>query len=253
MDDFLTERKERNPLRKKELEGQPTNKEWVEQEKKNLPKQEHQRLEAEYLRPKVEDQKLIFNERGIKVYSDKYCTETFEKGSYNEKMLRNIIKKLFYFNKDIIPNRKPKIVITNTKENPATKNAHWGGSPPGAYYNRIIYLDQYHVDDYDVLLHEYAHFLTGRIPRQVEPLLQKEYRKMLQEMFGPYTKRKNLEGSKYDKVREDVAKKMGLPTEYSAANFDEWFAELITHWKNMPNNKQTYRFKQILKKVLNRI
>ena len=32
-------------------------------------------------------------------------------------------------------------------------------------------------------------------------------------------------------------------------NFDEFFAEIITHWKKMPNNVNTYRFKQAVKKV----
>jgi hypothetical protein len=76
---------------------------------------------------------------------------------------------------------------------------------------------------------------------------------MLDEFFERKTRRKNLEGKRNEKLRSQLAKKMGLPSDYAATNFDEWFAELITHWKKLPKDRASYRFKQILKKVITRL
>ena len=273
------ERRMRNPLRKKELEGQPTNKEWIDQEKENLPDEEKEKLrrmkkfkveperieafrqgkikeyqkklESEYFKHKPEKPELILVRYGIKIFKDRYVTEDFSKGSYNYRMINNLINKLVLSYKDILPNRKPNFYITNTNENPETKGINIVGgkeSPPGLAFGKIIY-----VDDFEILLHEYAHFLTFRIPKQIRPMLREEYKKMLNEYFGKNTRRESLEGRRNEKHRMAMAKKLGLPSDYATANFDEWFAELITHWKNMPNDKNTYRFKQILKKILMRI
>jgi len=75
----------------------------------------------------------------------------------------------------------------------------------------------------------------------------------LDDFFERKTRRKNLEGRRNEKLRKQVAQKMGLPSDYAATNFDEWFAELISNWKNLPDNKISYKFKQILKKVITRL
>ena len=279
------ERRERNRLRKQELkdEGVPDYKDWIDQEKENLPpkelnkiqkmeklkvpselidkfknakKAEHEkRLKFDYLRTKIEG-KLLFVEHGIKVYIDEYVDQDFSEKSLNCRTLKRIIGMLVVEYRDLIPNKKPKIVVTNTKKNPKLKGVNIiGGNTTleGAYRNRIIYLNQFSVDDIQLLLHEYAHFLSDKISKQAEPFLRDEYKKMLDAFFERKTRRKNLEGKKNEKLRELVAKKMGLPSDYAATNFDEWFAELISHWKNLPNNPISYRFKQILKKVITRL
>jgi hypothetical protein len=279
------ERRERNRLRKQELQdaGVPNYKDWVEQEKENLPpeqadkikkmeelkvpselinkfqnakKAEYEKsLKSDYFRKKVEGN-LLFNLSGIKVYVDQYVDQDFSENSLNYRTLKSIIKTLVIDYKDLIPNRKPKIVVTNTKLHPSLKNVNIVGgidSPPGAYQDRIIYLDQFHVDNINILIHEYAHFLSDRMSKQVEPFLRNEYKKMLDEFFERKTRRKNLEGKRNEKLREQLAKKMGLPSDYAATNFDEWFAELITHWKKLLKDRASYRFKQILKKVITRL
>lgn len=279
------ERRERNRLRKQELkdEGVPDYKDWIDQEKENLPpkelnkiqkmeklkvpselidkfknakKAEHEkRLKFDYLRTKIEG-KLLFVEHGIKVYIDEYVDQDFSEKSLNCRTLKRIIGMLVVEYRDLIPNKKPKIVVTNTKKNPKLKGVNIiGGNTTleGAYRNRIIYLNQFSVDNIETLLHEYAHFLSDKISKQAEPFLRDEYKKMLDAFFERKTRRKNLEGKKNEKLRELVAKKMGLPSDYAATNFDEWFAELISHWKNLPNNPISYRFKQILKKVITRL
>lgn len=216
-------------------------------------------LENSYLRTKIETPTLILNKFGIKVYTDQYVTKNFKKGYYHNKVDK-LLMKLVQDYKDVLPNRKPKIVITDTGKNPISKDAAIlgnGETPPGVYYNRLIYIDQKWVNNFKIFIHEYAHFLSDRISKQTEPILLREYRNMLNEYFlsiqKSKTKRKNLEGLNNEVHRMQMAAKLGLPTDYSSTNFDEWFAELIANWKNMPNNKHTYRFKQILKKILVRI
>ena len=55
------------------------------------------------------------------------------------------------------------------------------------------------------------------------------------------------------KERMEIAKKLGLPSEYAFNNFDEFFAEIIANWKEFSKNSSpiTYRFKQAVKSVLN--
>ena len=286
MDSFeiFFEKRARNPLRKRELKNNLSYKDWIESEKENLPDEEKEKiermkefkveperietfrqakieeyrkkLENDYLRTKVQKPKLIFVKYGIKVFQDKYVSEDFSSGSLNNRILQSIVNKVIVQYKDIIPNRKPKIVITNTDKNPVTKGVNIIGgkkSPPGVYHDRLIYLYQYHADNIKILVHEYAHFLADRIPKQIEPLIKEEYKKMLQEYFGKKTRRQKLEGKKNEHHRIAMANRLGLPSDYSTANYDEWFAELITYWKNLPNDRNGYRFKQVLKKVINRL
>ena len=280
------ERRERNPLRKRELEAQGvgTNYDYVQKEKKKLPKErqsqirkmkklgvEPERIETfkqakiaerekelkgQYFRTKIIKPELLFSKFGINVYKDGYAAEDIAPGSYRYKMINYLVKQLVTEFKDVLPNRKPRIVITDTEANPATSTASVTGSkqsPAGAYYDRLIYLDQNYVDDYDILVHEYAHYVADRIPKQTEPMLKAEYKKMLDEYFEKTTKRKALEGSRNEKHRVEMAKRLGLPSDYAAANYDEWFAEIMMHWKSLPNTKESYRFKTAVKKVLTRI
>jgi hypothetical protein len=282
------ERKIRNPLRKKELGGRYDNKKWVEQEKKNLPDSEKEKIQRMieygveperievfkqakekehadnlkrlYLRDKIEDPKILFVKYGIKVFVDKYSNIDISKNSkeYN-KLLRNVTKLIIDY-KDVIPNRKPRIVVTNISKNPLIKNTtgfNKDVSFAGVYNDRIIYLDDTNIDDFDTLIHEYAHFLEDRVPPEFKKYLITEYQKILDEYFtkieGIKTKRQSLEKPSNIGFRKKFAKSMGLPSDYAAVNHREWFAEMITHWKKMPNNPVTYRLKKIIKTFLNRV
>jgi hypothetical protein len=288
MESFSTffERRERNPLRKKELEGLPNNKQWVEDEKSKLPrkdvskirkmeklgveperiqtwkdykiKEREKELRELYLRNKIENATLILDIFGIKVYTDHYATYDFTEGSVNLRSVENTVKKIVLDYKDIIPNRKPTFIITDSSKNPRTKGVNVTGSgddPAGVYWKRLIYIDQEYSDKYKIYAHEYAHFLENRVSRQMSKYLQEEYKNMLDGFFRSIKQRKreNLEGAENEKYRKAIAKKLGLPTDYSSTNHSEWFAELIAHWKNIPNNKATYRFKQVMKKIINRL
>lgn len=279
------EKRIRNPLRKKEVgETHYNYKEWVEEKSLELPPEEQakidrmieagvpeekieyfrngkiqenkRRLEREYLRTKIEGPILLFDVFGIKVFQDRYCQQDFSEKTQRGKILKMTVKRLVIYNKDILPIRKFKLVITDTEHNPVSSGVNiLGGksSPTGLYINRLIFIDQNHYNDFNVLLHEYAHFISFNSKSDIRKLLDFEYKKLLDEYFEKSTKRKKLHGVKNKKHREGMAKKLGLPSDYAASDYDEWFAELITHWKNLPNDPVGYRFKKILKNVLQRI
>lgn len=290
MESFATffERRERNPLRKKELEPLGyDNKAYadfhVKEFEDNLPQnikdtvgllkirdpqaakefldKKKQEIASSHLRSKITpDYKKIMTKFGIQVFADPSVTEDVSPGTYAYKMIDYSIRHLVNDYRDILPNRKPRIVISDMKKNKHATGSHKTGEiavAPGLYRDRLIYLDQYSLDNPDLLVHEYAHFVADRTPTQTEKILQHEYIKMLDTYFeaetGKPTRRKALEGLRNNKMRELVAKKLGLPTVYSATNFDEWFAEIISHWKRMPNNAHNYRFKKAMKSVLTRL
>jgi hypothetical protein len=286
---FITffEKRMRNPLRKKQLEdeGRMSNPDYIKSVENELPKEElkkiekmekagvepdrieafkkgkleiHQKqLNQDYLRTKMDKKHIpIMNKFGIQIFKDSLANGDFSENSYNYRMLNFSLQHLVKDYKDILPNRKPKIIITDLKKNPLSKKSDVQGNSSdtaGLYYDRLIYLDHYQLDNPDLLVHEYAHFVADRIPNQYEPLIRKEYNKMLQSYFERRTSRKNLEGAKNEQHRAAMAQKLGLPSEYSTTNFDEFFAELIMSWKGLPNNTHTYRLKTMLKKVLTRL
>ena len=156
------------------------------------------------------------------------------------------------FAKGVIPtSRKAKIVIRDINE---PDKEEW----LGYYLDRIIYIDHAHIGNPNTILHEYAHFLAELVSTQTDAVLRAEYKKLLDNYFRRLKKKKrdNLEDSEDENLagmRERVASALGLPSPYSATNHDELFASLIEHWKEIPNTKETYRFKQIAKKVISRL
>lgn len=291
MDSFniYFEKRTRNPLRKKELEdsGHINNKEWVEQEiekftpeekkelrnlsrrkyttpedvssfKQQLALKRRKELEGEYLKGKKRDAlKLVKRYRNVKIYADQYVTNLKESKVH---MFRTLWL-LFSRYKDILPTRGFDLIITNSETNPDfAKMEHLGDKnsvAAGYYRDNQIFIDEKNVRNVDLLMHEYAHLLADRVSKQVEPILKKEYENMINSYFteleGRKTRRRNLQGARNKVNRQEVAKRFNFPDPYAATNFDEWFAVLIENWKDMPNNKHTYKFKSILKKVLNRL
>lgn len=156
--------------------------------------------------------------------------------------------------KGVLPIRRPKFVIGEITE-PVGPNKI---DAAGYYFNRVIYIDDFKVGDVDLFVHEYAHYIADLIPTQTEPMLIREYENMLDKYFRSIKKsrRNSVDDTptkSNEKQRMAIAKKLGFPSQYGLSNFDEFFAEIITHWKKMPNNVNTYRFKQIVKQVITRL
>lgn len=282
--ELFYERRERNPLRKQELaqlnyDNKAYADDIIREWERNIPQRikdtynillkrdpkkaeeylmgERQKEYQSHLKTKIgqDDYKLIFDKHGVKFYLDKKDLDKM-----NSQLISSINHSLRTFVdtiKDILPLRKPKIVIGDNRRNNKTNINKTGVTqvPAAYYYDGIIYIDIDHVDDPDLLVHEYAHLLADRISSQSKQLLQKGYSNMIDNFFKGVKKKKQdkLEGLDNDKWRKAVAKKLGLPSPYAFTNADEWFAEIITHWKKIPNNVVTYKFKQAVKSILTRL
>ena len=163
--------------------------------------------------------------------------------------------------KDLLPFRKPKIVIADlTDHNISYRKT---GTTPAYYSQGIIYIDEFKIHSVDLFVHEYAHYLVDRVSKQTEPILIKAYDDMLKEYYRR-TKRKKIDlkdrrsdSKKTMEIklseRKIIARYLGFPSEYGLNDFHEFFAEVITNWKKMPNNSATYVFKKLVKQVISRL
>ena len=202
---------------------------------------------------------------GFDVYFDKQLNFTDNPAEFYrfKRMARGTIATAVNsYLKGIVPIRKPKIVIsdlTSEEEVAYRKNA----SVPAYYQSGVVYLDEYQIHNVYKFVHEYAHYLADRVSSRTEPVLKKAYNDMLDSYYKEVNKKKmNLAdkrthtdktANKKLKERMEIAKKLGLPSEYAFNNFDEFFAEIIANWKEFSKNPSpiTYRFKQAVKSVLN--
>lgn len=205
----------------------------------------------------------IYEAVGITVYTDEYITEDFSKNSLNYRMVVNSVRVLQNYVRDILPLKKVSIVITNLKTNPqANYQKTTSLDISGLYYDRVIYIDQFSVDDPDIFIHEYAHFVEDSVSSDNKVQLLKSYKNLL-DIF--YKKRKikrlklqptdpsNPEDVRItDANRLKISKILGFP-EYGLTNAEEFFAVVIENWKKLPNNKYGYRFKQLVKNILTRL
>jgi len=290
--DIFFEKREKNPLRKQELKDAKTlskksvfkreltkklNQPKVQDTFKllklrdpkladNFLKQTEEKIKSRILKPTVSKKDYIkflikgddkLKQQGIEINIKK--DEQFLNTPSRIKVINQLNVTIPAFLKmvyGILPLKRPKVVITNIK------NENISYDPKDtvpAYYSRgVIYLDYHYTDRPEVLLHEYAHFIADLIPKQSYPMLLKAYTDMLDEYYRRIKKRKSyrLQDSKkenYKLEREKIARLMKWPSQYSASNPDEFFAEIITNWKNVPNNVATYKFKSIVKQVITRV
>lgn len=218
--------------------------------------------EAEYakiLRSTVKSKKydLFFRSGPLKFYIDK--NDPILNTPSRIRLLRDLKSSVKIFEqsiKGVVPMKSPRFILRDLTKDPMA----YGASPsnkndlaPAYYRDRIIYLDFESVEDPDYITHEYAHYIADLIPKQTEPILKREYENMLDNFFSDGKRRRSLQGARNNATRKRIAEMLGLPSAYSVTNFDEWFAEIITYWKKIPNNTQTYKFKQAVKKVITRL
>ena len=282
--DIFFEKREKNPLRKQELKDLKTlskqsvfkrelskklKQQKVQDTYKLLKlrnpesadrflKQTEEKLRERILKPTVSKKNYIkFVIQGIEINIKK--DEKFLNTPSRIKVINQLEKTVPEFLKrvyGILPLRRPKIVVTDIKDEDISYNQK---DIAPAYYSRgVIYLDKDYTNRPDFLLHEYAHFIADLIPKQSYPILLKAYVDMLDEYYRRIKKKKTyrLQDSKredYKLQREKIAKLMKWPSAYSVSNPDEFFAEIITNWKNVPNNVATYKFKNAVKQVITRL
>jgi hypothetical protein len=214
--------------------------------------------------------KKIYEYQGVQVFLDEENVENtdYTPGSYNYRIVRHSVLVMLVYTRDILPNRKPKILITSLKKHPYTKTAYDPKNPSaGMAGDRLIFIDENYVDNDAIWVHEYAHWVAGLIPKQTKQMLINSFEKFIElyynkEIPKEVTNKKTngnkkpvnpLRRGKELSIRQKgiIAKKLGFP-EYGLTNHDEFFAVLIENWKQLPNTKLTYRFKSLVKNVINR-
>lgn len=211
-------------------------------------------------REKTSEYTKIYEDSGIQVFLDNLADSGFIDNVYKMRMLKFSLKKMLLDTRGILPNRKPRFVITNGYKNQRFNNLYTE-NPPAIYRDRIIFIDENAIDNPNIFIHEYAHFVADLISKQTEPILQKSYNELLDSYWRRAKKKKvELQGDPdspetlrtTQKWREKISTKLGFP-QYGLTNFDEFFAVLIENWKLFPSNAATYRFKTLVKDVLNRL
>jgi hypothetical protein len=202
----------------------------------------------------------LYEKYGVQVFVDKYATGKYAPTSYEYRVFIYAFNNFLSSITGLLPNKKPKIIITNKYQNPLFK-AYTKDTPIALYYDRMIYVDEYAAEDPESYIHEYAHYLADLIPKQSEPMLEKAYNDML-DFYWRRAKKKRYDVSAKlrskeeeaiaDKWRKRISTKLGIP-EYGLTNKDEFFAVLIQKWNTLPNNMATYRYKQTVKTLLSRL
>ena len=209
-----------------------------------------------YIRPSTKNYTKIFDYGGVQVFLDEQnVDEDFSVGSYNHRMVRHGVVNMLLYIKDILPNRKPRIVITDISKNKYTSDSFGEEGAGGMAVGKLIFIDWKYIDDPKYYIHEYAHFLTDLIPSQSKKLLVQSFIGLLNEYYTKIKKRKIKPGEPSrisNKVLRNVAHRLGFP-EYGTQNPDEFFAMVIETWKELPNNKSGYKFKYLVKNIINRI
>jgi hypothetical protein len=218
---------------------------------------EIQKLLDKIKRPTSKGYKKVYEYHGVQVFIDEQNINdtNYEIGSYNYRIVKHNVLVMLTYVRDILPNRKPKIVITSLEKNPYTKGSYDPNNPSaGMAYSKFIFIDENHMDDSVYYVHELAHWVADLIPKQTQEMLIKSFRKFIDlyykesKLRNPTKRGKDLSESE----RIKIADKLGFP-EYGLTNHDEFFAVLIENWKQLPNTKLTYKFKSLVKNVLTRL
>ncbi len=205
-------------------------------------------------RPKTKGLEKVYEIGGIQVFIDSdNISGDYSPTSYNMRMIKFGVNQMLNYIRDILPNRKSNIIITDLKMNKHTRDQMAVVPNSKAMQtNKTIFLDWSSIDEPKYYIHEYAHQLADLIPKQSEELLINAYKELLN-MYFRASKRKKLDSSEItDKMREQMARRLNFPV-YGLTNHHELFAVIIEYWKKFPNNALTYKFKTLVKNVLGRV
>jgi hypothetical protein len=218
---------------------------------------EIQKILDKIKRPTTKGYKKIYEYQGVQVFLDEENVDdtNYAPGSYNYRMVKHSVLVMLVYVRDILPNRSPKIVITSLQKNPYTKNSYDINNPSaGMAYSKHIFIDEYHKDDSVYWVHEYAHWVADLIPKQTQEMLIHAFKKFLDIYYqGSKIRKSSARGKELtDSERMKIANKLGFP-EYGLTKHDEFFAVLIENWKQLPNNRLTYKFKSLVKSILTRL
>jgi hypothetical protein len=207
-------------------------------------------------RPVTKKYKKIYEYQGVQVFLDEVnvVDADYSPGSPNYRAVAHSVLVMLTYVRDIIPNKKPKIVITDLAKNEYTKKYEDPNDPSaGMAYKKLIYIDEKYIDVPDYYVHELAHWVADLIPDQTQQMIINAFDKFI-EMYYKSTKKKKIDDVKKltNTQRANIARKMGFP-KYGLIDHDEFFAVLIEQWKQLPANKLTYKIKSLVKNILTRL
>lgn len=212
-------------------------------------------------RLKIENPIKIYSKQGIDVFIDKYTTINFTKDEQKMLQVKRSVDTMLEYIRGIIPNKKPRIVITDGSKNPYFVKVD-GVNSAAIYIDRMIFIDEDEIDKPKYFVHEFAHYVADLIPTQSEAMLEKAYKQMLDMYWkSAKVKKRKLEADdpknreqvlEAERWRRTISTKLGFP-EYGLRNFHEFFAVLIENWRNLPANSVTYKFKTLVKDLLGRL
>lgn len=214
-----------------------------------------------YLRNKVlSTNEKILEMEGIQVFKDDGVDLDLSRNSKNYQDLEKSLRMLLINTRGILPNKKPRIVVTNPDNNRLFKGLKYAKSASGIYYDKLIYISQDHISDPYLFIHEFAHAIAASLPKNRQKMLDEAYGKML-DIYKRSAKIKGklvLEPKSMNdaqsvrdaqNLRKEISKRLGFP-QYGLMNSSEFFAVLIEHWNTLPNNAATYKYKQLVKQIL---
>lgn len=209
-------------------------------------------LEAKYKRPSTKPYTKVFELQGVQVFvdMDNVKDTNYKVGSPNYRAIQHTILVMLTYIRDVLPNRKPKIVITNLAKNPHTRDYVEPKDAAGISFNKLIFIDEKYKNQPQYYVHEYAHWVADLIPTQTQQMLIDSYEKLVRFYYEKHPKYRGEEIT--PSAIKRISKFLHFP-EYGMSNHDEFFAVLIERWKMLKNNALTYRFKSLVKDVLTRL
>lgn len=254
------------PVREMEDPGDiKIRKKYIELSKSN-PKLAEKYLQSSYQKylegiksPVARDYEKLMEIQGVQVFIDYESLDdkNYKEGSYNYRMVKYGVLSMLNYIRDILPNRKPRIIIANLRKNKYTSTFSSRGNPAGGMVIRkMIFINEFQIDDPDYYIHEYAHYVADLIASQTKKMLLNSFHKLINFYYQKYSKaRKPAKGeSLSDFQRARMARILGFGNyDYALTNADEFFAVLIEKWKSLPNNKITYKMKTLVKNILARL
>tara|TARA_R110002110_G_scaffold148108_1_gene339106 strand:- start:18073 stop:18993 length:921 start_codon:yes stop_codon:yes gene_type:complete len=202
------------------------------------------------------DHEKIFEYQGIQVFLDtSVVKDDFSVGSRRYNNVVKAVKGMVEYVKDIIPLKKPRILITDLSKNPNTSNSVDGDIVYGMAGEKVIYIDHLSNHMTNVYIHEYAHWLVSQTSEGSTKLLVEAYKNLLNLYYAKMKKRKvrmeePVRVSR--KVLNNLSVKLGFP-EYGTTDPDELFAVIIEKWKKLPTNAMTYKFKSLVKNIITQL
>ena len=198
----------------------------------------------------------IYEYQGIQVFLDTETVKTdHSEGSRRYNNITRAVRGMVDYVRDILPAKKPRILITDLSKNKNTRNFVGDDIVYGMAGQNVIYIDHYSTHMTNIYIHEYAHWVVFQSSENSRKLLVTAYKELLNLYYAKMKKRKVRMDEPVRVSRQvlnNLSVKLGFP-EYGTTDPDELFAMIIEKWKKFPTNKLTYKFKSLVKNIITQL